>query len=118
MKDHNDQQAEDIQYVAKCLEMEMITEEEARAKVKEISERPVPPPGGWTEERDGLIESIEMFLEKGGSPEFKIVAAMDVNLEIDDVLGGSRVRVGKYEFEFIRDRVIPLSEYYILRADL
>lgn len=71
-----------------------------------------------TEKRDDLIKSIEMFLEVGGSPEFKIVAAMDVNLELDDVLEGSRVRVGKYEFEFIRDRFIPLGEYYIVRAGL
>lgn len=73
--------------------------------------------GATVEQREDLIAAIEKFLEKGGSAEFKIVAAMDVNLEIDDVLIGSSVRVGKYEFEFTRDRFVPLGEYYIMQAE-
>lgn len=41
MKEHNEYQAEEIQHVAKCLEMGMYTEEEASARIKEIHEYPV-----------------------------------------------------------------------------
>lgn len=74
--------------------------------------------GAIVGQRADLIMAIEKFLDAGGSPEFKIVAAMNVNLEIDDVLMGSRVRVGKYEFEFTRDIYVPLGEYYIMQANL
>ena len=41
MKDHSDQQAEEMQYVAKLLEIGAYTEEEARDRVEKIIERPV-----------------------------------------------------------------------------
>lgn len=86
------------------------------AEVNEMSKKVLMTDGGATvEQREDLIESIEKFLDAGGSPKFKVVAAMDVNLEIDDVLIGSNVRVGRYEFEFTRDRYVQLGEYYIMQ---
>ncbi len=71
--------------------------------------------GAIVEQRQDLIDAIEKFLEKGGSPNFRVAAAMDVNLDIDDVGMGDMVQVGPYKFKFTRDRYVPLGEYYILQ---
>ena len=39
MKEHSDQQAEEIQYLKRCLELGMMTEEAFRDKAKEILDR-------------------------------------------------------------------------------
>jgi len=72
--------------------------------------------GALVETRDGLIEAIEKYLSNGGPAKFRVIAAMDINITFDDVLGGDVLRVGKYEFSFTRSKHIPLGEYYILQG--